>query len=760
MKRLLIVLLAAVMAISSLPLTKVAAASEPDYASSMRRLMDLGIFSATSPDKMDLNNAITREQLACVIILMNGQEDKASLYQNTSQFSDVAANRWSSGYIGAAVKLGYMKALSDGLFHPTDKVTFSQAAVLFGDLLRYKAYNLSGSYPDNYLNLLKNLGILNGIAYTANGSVTRGQMALMLDRLMQTKVFATGQNYIDTLGIYTSLIVLENSVTNKNADPRRILTDIGVYYMDEALAVPAAGKKFMVRIRDEKIVKMAPADLTFSEISVKYATNGKILSNSGETYYLPSNLTYYYKGAPTSFDVVNKSIKTNSSVVMGKKSDGTGYGVLFDPVTSDPKVIEAGTTPTMLESLYGGKTIDREGKYISASQIENDDVVYEITDIWGRNSYVVIYANHVSGEITAIIPNKVSPTGIAVDGKVYPLSKDFPLEKLIGQGSIEVDQTCRLLLDDSGNAVDIIQEGDSDNKHYALVLNAYDKKSTNSEDYGTNYHYVSLLHYNGSKKVYLTEKDMINEKGRLVQYKVTALGKDDAPDTVELTCIEYSGVNVSRVLKEDRMIDNSWVTNDVVIFNLVHNIYGTDSIASVLKFSDLPNGALDSAKVKYLHKTGDFQDIDLMVCENILDEGISFGIVTQVTTYWDMVNGAVQTITVLINGEPYTFQDNSTGIFVGSVLKLRTLKGQIMGIESIASPTVSGNKVEAADSSRVRINGVTYNYKAGVAILKYEDNTWKKAGTNEINKTSSRYISVYLDKPLMYGGKVVLITIR
>ena len=59
---------------------------EPEYARSMQRLMDLGVFSSTEPDKMDLKEAVTREQLAEAIILLNGHEDKTSLYRNASLF--------------------------------------------------------------------------------------------------------------------------------------------------------------------------------------------------------------------------------------------------------------------------------------------------------------------------------------------------------------------------------------------------------------------------------------------------------------------------------------------------------------------------------------------------------------------------------------------------------------------------------------------------------------------------------------------------
>ena len=47
-----------------------------------------------------------------------------------------------------------------------------------------------------------------------------------------------------------------------------------------------------------------------------------------------------------------------------------------------------------------------------------------------------------------------------------------------------MDQTARVLLASDGKAVDIILHGDSDNRDFVLVLDAYDRKSTDIEDYG------------------------------------------------------------------------------------------------------------------------------------------------------------------------------------------------------------------------------------------------------------------------------------
>lgn len=766
MKKILMVLMVVSLIAAGLPTAfpvAAATASEPDYAQSMQRMMDLGIFSRTEPDKMALDQAITREQLATVIILLNGQEDKISLYKNANLFSDVPATRWSAGYIGAAVKLGYMRARPDGRFHPEAAVTFGEISEIFGKLLRYKDYNLSGSYPDNYVNLMASLGLLDGMTYSADKPVTRGQAALMIDRLLSTKVFGDSRDFIDTVSAYKRMIILENSIVNKNADERRIVTDIGVYYLDPSLDIPQAGKQYIARFKDGEIMQLAQAGLDYREFSVKYATSGKIMTNDGKTEYLPSNVTWYYQGTPSSLDTIMTSLKTNSSLVIGTKRDGTGYGVLFDPVYSKPRVITPGTTPAMLESLYGGKTIDRDGKYITPAQIEVEDVVYEVTDIWGDHTYVVIHANSVSGEITAILPSKISPKSIAINGVSYSLSDDFPIEKIIGQGGLQVDQRAKLLLDSNGQAVDIILEGDSDNRDFVLVLNAFSKPSTEREDYGSTRYYVTLLHADGTKKTYLTEQDESDQKGRIARYEVIKKGKkQDDYDTVKLTRLEYSSYGTVRIDKDNRMLDNSTVTNDVVIFNMIDNIYGTDSVASVLKWSDLPGGNIQAGKVLYLRKTGDFQDIDVIYLDNILDQGVAYGLVTEITsTYNPMTGKAIHAATIMIQGKSYIYTYADDNYYVGQVLRVKFNGQEITGIDKAISAAVVSTMVDAVDSTRIRMRGITYNFRSDVTILEYDGLRWKTTGISDIVKgDNQRYVSVYLDKPVNFGGKVVLITLR
>jgi len=63
------------------------------------------------------------------------------------------------------------------------------------------------------------------------------------------------------------------------------------------------------------------------------------------------------------------------------------------------------------------------------------------------------------------------------------------------------------------------------------------------------------------------------------------------------------------------------------------------------------------------------------------------------------------------------------------------------------------------DSSRIKISGTIYPYHRDISIYELQqNNTWKAVGTSDLSKGSNNgNIRLYLDKPLSYGGKVVMI---
>jgi|GEM_PF-349380 len=727
-------------------------------ASAMQKLMDLGIFSKTDADNMKLDQAVSREEFAAILIRLNGQEDKLTLYQNRSSYSDVPADRWSSLYIKAAVSLGYLTVMPDGLFHPTDTISFSLAATVFGKLLGYNDDNMSGSYPQNYLTMLSNLGIFDDIAWSSAGTVTRGQMAVMILRLFPAEVYGTGKAFVETLSNYKWAIILENSVTVKNGDDRRIVTDKGTYYLREGLDVPQAGKRYFLRIKAREVQYACQDDLVYRELSVHYYGSGIVTTNEGEKVTVPAGIPCYYKGAETDLDAVSGSIQANSSIIIGYDANEAVYMAIFDPVYSEPEVIKSLAADTLLETKYGGITIEKNGKFIGASGIELNDVLYRVTDIWGNHPYIIVYDKSVSGKITAILPNRISPSVIEVDGTKYTLASSFVKEKLSTTSTFEGGKPVTVILDADGNAVDIMTNVAEGTEAYCLVLNAWSENYVRIKNSSATLYYVTLLHANGDKKTYITESSMSDLVGKLAVYSVTETDYYNGYDIVRLTGTTNNASGYYKVNKDDRMLNDDYVADGAVLFNIV-NKSSAEIQASVISFEDLPSGYLTDGKVKYIHRSGDFNDIEVMLLEDALDEKTAYGMVIRKTASGTSASGA--TLSILVNGQTMNYTTSESGYDANTIVKVRLNGNSIAEITQVLAADAVGYRIEAADSTRIKVGGKVYPYSKHISIYKFDSQSgWKMLQPEDLYKDNDVLsVAIYLDKPAHYGGRVVAVLI-
>lgn len=759
MKKMMAAILCLCLVISAMFVVKpFAQAQDTNETKSMERLMELGIFSKTTQENMALSRVITREEFATLLVQINGQQDKLNQYKNSSMFSDVPKSRWSNAQIQIAVRLGYMSGMPDGKFHPADNVDFALVASVFAKLLKYNDANLPGSYPQNYLDQLDSLGVFNGISYTASGSVTRGQMGVMICRIFNTRVFGSNLNFIETISSYQSAIILENNTLNPDQDARRLITDKGTMYLKSSVLIPSLGKRYILRMKDKEVQYAAVDNDEYKEISVKSISGGRITANNGEIVTVPAGITFYYKGKATDYDSISSLIQSNSSIVIGYEENEAKYGVLYDPLYSKPRVVTSTDVGAPLEHQLNRLLIEREGKYITALQIEINDVIYNVTDIWNKNTYIIVSSKSVSGRITAITPNKVSPVSIELDGVVYQLSDSFRKEKLSSSSVAQVGETIRIILGSDGRVVDVITSNTEGTNGFVLVLNAYTKNSTKASDFGTPYYYVTLLHSDGGKKTYLVKSSMLGLRGKIATYEV--LSKGTEYDTVKLTEISNNSSGSFRINKDERMISDNYVAAGAVLFN-IRNTATPEIDAQVISFGDLPTGYLTDGKVKYIHKSGDFNDIDVMLLDNALDENIAYGIVTDKEVSFSEL-GITETVTILINGQSMTYKGGESGLYINSIAKVRISDNSISWVDYTLSVDASDNEIEAIDSSRIRINGKVYSYHKSLSVYKSTgENSWKKLEISDLKKgIDQSSVTIYLDKPLSYGGKIVMIIVR
>jgi len=90
-------------------------------------LVSKGVIAGYSDGTFKPEDPVTREQFAKMICIAKGLKE---VKPSTPTFKDVGADRWSFGYVEAAVKAGYIKGYADGTFKPANSITRQELAVL------------------------------------------------------------------------------------------------------------------------------------------------------------------------------------------------------------------------------------------------------------------------------------------------------------------------------------------------------------------------------------------------------------------------------------------------------------------------------------------------------------------------------------------------------------------------------------------------------------------------------------------------------
>lgn len=451
--------------------------------------------------------------------------------------------------------------------------------------------------------------------------------------------------------------------------------------------------------------------------------------------------------------------------VSGISSDSYQLALITNPVYSKPEIasdVNEYTTNIGSVDLSGNPKIIKDGQLISVSQIEDNDVVYQVSDIWNTKKYILVVDNKVQGEITGI-----TSSGLEIDGKNYEYGSGMDLNKVLASSDEynKVGDYATLILGYDGKIVGFFDVEHQDNGNYAFVVNY----SWDSSGYS-----VKLLMVDGNMRTFNTDSFPGSYKGELVKFQT------NEDDTVTLTGIDYSNQGTLDIDKDKRLIDNYYVSHDVKIFNVASTNVSQDEDVNVglLNWSDMPSGTLESGKILYMNHIGQFNDVNVIVVNDILNNLSKTGIVKSVTPQTQNIpqvadDGSttyVQTIVgysykIVVDGVEKSWNDDSSKSIAsaGNVVDvLLASNGSIDTVKDVKYAENSAGEVDAIDVGRIKIDGISYDLLPNVQVYfvstsgNYE---LKSLSDIEADKTYN-YISVYLDKPLYNGGKVDTIIVR
>ena len=174
-----------------------------NYAEAVDLLTALGVLEGNENDEFMPTGTLTREAAAKIVAyLALGVDAAEKLSVTSAPFKDVAANRWSAGYIAYCANVGIIDGDGKGSFYPTQTVTGYQFAKM---LLGVLGYGVKDEYVGTNwaLNVAKDgvtVGLFSRLGNVGNTAATREEAA----QLAFNALTANMVTYSELFGTYSA----------------------------------------------------------------------------------------------------------------------------------------------------------------------------------------------------------------------------------------------------------------------------------------------------------------------------------------------------------------------------------------------------------------------------------------------------------------------------------------------------------------------------------------------------------------------------
>ena len=717
-------------------------------------LSAVGVFEG-SDGKFDPKANLTREQAAKLVAYLQLSQKSADALVGGNKFTDVAANRWSAGYVDYCATTGVVAGVGNGQFNPTGSLTALQFGKMLLVCLGYDATteNLTGAdWQINTSKLMASAKLLKGLdSVKANDVITREQAAqMMLNAIKAPTVEYDTKGSTITIGgtvigiggskaTYVTATVAEDKSANNIGKTQ--LTNTGAYTVElgeklfsnlklnsdtDAFERPVT----VWTLKAEKIGSYANTpDLTYTA-EVKLGTIYSDLGTSKKLVYSNDDVdvahgeenvfAYYADGT------INASLG-KGDIAKGNDQKVGGNGVLievyYDDVANTAKVVEINT--------YGGEVTSARAKTASkdanvtvtplnagkGGNYETED--FKVDDIVAYNYSTktgdagvknVVAAEKVTGELTGYTAGK----SVVVGGTTYKFNKAASIDTSALAGAIDNDVT--LALDKYGYVLNVNTDATSTN--YAVVLKYQDKGSFDDAK-------AELLFTDGTTKTVELKDNADVETGSLVSYTITNKGKYDlkvlekTPDTetgVTLTTKGSSTIRIGSVVKANSktifLVATKSGNSDTVYtsYTGIANVPTITAGSTAAKVNAYVKSG-SAATVVYIDATAATTSVESSTKDVVFVKGSS----TTGASY-DTKKGTFYTYDAIVNGEITTIDSADKITSYALYTSMATDENGVVKLSADGS-VFSGTGTDKAANDAIGLNGAYYSYSKDCQVF-------------------------------------------
>ena len=410
MKKLLALVLALVMSMSLVTISNAAFkdADKIDYDEAVEVMNAVGVLVGDEKGNFNAKENLTREQAAKIISYLLLGNKTAEALVGAAKFTDVAATRWSAGFVDYCASTGVVAGNGNGTFAPAGQLTGFQFAKMLLVALGYDAKIEGFTGTDWQINVSKvanQVGLFNGLSISGTAVLTREQGAQMCLNTLKAPLVQYS-NKGGNLSVNGAVIEIGASkaeyVTTTLAKEQRIsdrtLTNTGLnttggytvefgekYY--PALELKTDSDDFdrpahQWLHNNKKIGSYVDYDLMVAEYTT--AIDGKDLYEKlGSSIIKEYDVTYYVDGQ------VNTTIKA-SNMIKANTIDyaTTGKGVLTQVfVDDDAKEITIVSINTFAAEVTADYNSKKETLSIDIKDAPKNENGYQVTETLSSDDF-------------------------------------------------------------------------------------------------------------------------------------------------------------------------------------------------------------------------------------------------------------------------------------------------------------------------------------------------------------------------------------
>lgn len=402
----------------------------------------------------------------------------------------------------------------------------------------------------------------------------------------------------------------------------------------------------------------------------------------------------------------------------------------------DGPMIASGDWQSNIPFSLSGATVTRDGSPSSASQIQENDVIY-----WCQSMRTLwVYSDKVVGTIQDITPNTAAPTAVTIGGHSYELDSASAVYALSDLGSYDIGDTVSLLLGRQGKVAAVTAPIETTSERCGVVT------KVTRESYSDGYHssytadIITLLATDGQSYQYECTS-YTYDVGDLVGVNIAADG------TVSLKRLSPTRLS-GKVNSEGTKIGSTPLADGVEILD-VYEGSGTRIFPS-----RLAGITLNKDMVLYYTLNGS-GEIDRLILEDVTGDNYHYGILT------DMVEIPTGTLTTYytyvydVGGTTYTLANSTTGfpVSTGGIM----LKGDLNNpdkmyrLTKLEADRISGNLLIAGNRS--------YTMADDVVIYEYRNGSYYLSSAQRVTEKGLSLTGWY-DKAENSGGRIRIVVAR